>query len=263
MYRNSNFGKTMQLNLKKPIIFFDLETTGIDIMHDRIVEISMIKVLPSGEEIEKTRRVNPGIPIPAEATAVHHITDADVANEPMFRQIARSLANEMTGCDIAGFNSNRFDIPMLDQEFQRAGVKFDFSKARFVDVQTIFHKKEQRTLVAAYRFYCGKELDGAHSANADTRATLEVLKSQLDHYDDLPNDIEELSKFSQMNRNVDFMGRLIYNDDDKEVINFGKYKGKIAEEILRKEPSYYDWIMKSDFAQNTKDYFTRIRLRIK
>ncbi len=197
----------MQLNLKKPIIFFDLETTGIDIMHDRIVEISMIKVLPSGEEIEKTRRVNPGIPIPAEATAVHHITDADVANEPMFRQIARSLANEMTGCDIAGFNSNRFDIPMLDQEFQRAGVKFDFSKARFVDVQTIFHKKEQRTLVAAYRFYCGKELDGAHSANADTRATLEVLKSQLDHYDDLPNDIEELSKFSQMNRNVDFMGR--------------------------------------------------------
>ncbi len=229
----------MQLNLKKPIIFFDLETTGVDVTHDRIVEISMIKVLPSGEEIEKTRRVNPGIPIPAEATAVHHITDADVANEPSFRQIAKSLANEMVGCDIAGFNSNRFDIPMLDQEFQRAGVKFDFTKARFVDVQTIFHKKEQRTLVAAYRFYCGKELDGAHSANADTRATLEVLKSQLDRYDDLPNDIEELSKFSQINRNVDFMGRLIYNDDDKEVINFGKYKGKIAENIIRKEPSYY------------------------
>ena len=253
----------MQLNLKKPIIFFDLETTGVDVTHDRIVEISMIKVLPSGEEIEKTRRVNPGIPIPAEATAVHHITDADVANEPSFRQIAKSLANEMVGCDIAGFNSNRFDIPMLDQEFQRAGVKFDFTKARFVDVQTIFHKKEQRTLLAAYRFYCGKELDGAHSANADTRATLEVLKSQLDRYDDLPNDIEELSKFSQINRNVDFMGRLIYNDDDKEVINFGKYKGKIAEDIIRKEPSYYDWIMKSDFAQNTKDCFTRIKLRLR
>lgn len=253
----------MQLNLKKPIIFFDLETTGVDVTHDRIVEISMIKVLPSGEEIEKTRRVNPGIPIPAEATAVHHITDADVANEPSFRQIAKSLANEMVGCDIAGFNSNRFDIPMLDQEFQRAGVKFDFTKARFVDVQTIFHKKEQRTLVAAYRFYCGKELDGAHSANADTRATLEVLKSQLDRYDDLPNDIEELSKFSQINRNVDFMGRIIYNDDDKEVINFGKYKGKIAEDIIRKEPSYYDWIMKSDFAQNTKDCFTRIKLRLR
>ena len=253
----------MQLNLKKPIVFFDLETPGVDVTHDRIVEISMIKVLPSGEEIEKTRRVNPGIPIPPEATAVHHITDEDVASEPSFRQIAKSLANEMTGCDIAGFNSNRFDIPMLDQEFQRAGVKFDFTKARFVDVQTIFHKKEQRTLVAAYRFYCGKELDGAHSANADTRATLEVLKSQLDRYDDLPNDIEELSKYSQLNRNVDFMGRLIYNDDDKEVINFGKYKGKLAEEILRKEPSYYDWIMKSDFAQNTKDCFTRIRLRLR
>lgn len=253
----------MQLNLKKPIVFFDLETTGVDITHDRIVEISIIKVLPNGQEIEKTRRVNPGIPIPAEATAVHHITDEDVANEPTFRQIAKSLANEIAGCDMAGYNSNRFDIPMLDQEFQRAGVKFDFSKVRFVDVQNIFHKKEQRTLVAAYRFYCGKELDGAHSANADTRATLEVLKAQLDRYDDLPNDIDELSKFSQLNRNVDFMGRLIYNDDDREVINFGKHKGKLAEEVLKKEPNYYDWIMKSDFSQNTKDCFTRIRLRIK
>ena len=253
----------MKLKLSRPIVFFDLETTGTNVSTDRIVEISLVKLMPNGEIKSKTRRINPQMPIPAEATAVHHITDADVANEPMFRQIARSLANEMTGCDIAGFNSNRFDIPMLDQEFQRAGVKFDFSKARFVDVQTIFHKKEQRTLVAAYRFYCGKELDGAHSANADTRATLEVLKSQLDRYEDLPNDIEELSKYSQINTNVDFMGRLIYNDNDKEVINFGKYKGKIAEDILRKEPSYYDWIMKSDFAQNTKDCFTRIRLRIK
>lgn len=253
----------MQLNLKKPIVFFDLETTGIDITHDRIVEISLIKVMPSGEEIEKTRRVNPGIPIPPEATAVHHITDADVADEPQFKQIAKSLAAELLGCDIAGFNSNRFDIPMLDQEFQRAGVKFDFSKARFVDVQTIFHKKEQRNLSAAFRFYCGKELDGAHSANADTRATLEVLKAQLDRYDDLPNDIEELSKFSQLNRNVDFMARLIFNDKNKEVINFGKYKGRVAEEVLRKDPAYYDWIMKSDFSQNTKDCFTRIRLRLK
>ncbi len=253
----------MQLNLKKPIVFFDLETTGVDITHDRIVEISIIKVLPSGEEQEKTRRINPGMPIPPEATAIHHISDEDVADCPMFKQIARSLANELTGCDLAGYNSNRFDIPMLDQEFQRAGVKFDFSKARFVDVQTIFHKKEQRTLVAAYRFYCGKELDGAHSANADTRATLEVLKSQLDRYDDLPNDIAELSKFSQMNRNVDFMGRLVFNDDDKEVINFGKFQGRLAEEVLRKDPSYYDWILKGDFAQNTKDCFTRIKLRLK
>lgn len=253
----------MKLNLKKPIVFFDLETTGVDVTNDHIVEISIIKVLPSGEEIEKTRRINPGVKIPPEATAVHHITDEDVADAPTFRQIARSLANELTGCDIAGFNSNKFDIPMLDQEFQRAGIKFDFSKARMIDVQTIFHKKEQRTLVAAYRFYCGKELDGAHSANADTRATYEVLMAQLDKYDDLPNDMEELSKFSQQNKNVDFMGRLIYNDKNEEVINFGKYKGRVASEVLVKDPSYYDWIMKGDFPQNTKDCFTRIKLRMK
>lgn len=253
----------MKLNLKKPIVFFDLETTGVDVTNDHIVEISIIKVMPSGEEIEKTRRINPGVKIPPEATAVHHITDEDVADAPTFKQIARSLANELTGCDIAGFNSNKFDIPMLDQEFQRAGVKFDFSKARMIDVQTIFHKKEQRTLVAAYRFYCGKELDGAHSANADTRATYEVLMAQLDKYDDLPNDMEELSKFSNQNRNVDFMSRLIFNDNNEEVINFGKYKGKLATEVLQKDPSYYDWIMKGDFAQNTKDCFTRIKLRMK
>lgn len=253
----------MQLNLKKPIVFFDLETTGIDVANDRIVEISLIKVLPTGEEIEKTRRVNPGIPIPPEATAVHHISDEDVAGEPMFKQIARSLANEMAGCDIAGFNSNRFDVPMLDQEFQRAGIKFDFSKARLVDVGTIFHKKEPRTLSAAYRFYCGKELEDAHSANADTRATLEVLKGQLDKYDDLPNDIDELAKLSQHNRNVDFMGRMIYNDQDVEIINFGKYRGQPVREVLQKDPSYYDWIIKGDFPQNTKDCLTRIKLSMK
>ena len=253
----------MKLNLKKPIVFFDLETTGVDVTKDHIVEISIIKILHTGEEIEKTRRINPGIKIPPEATAVHHITDEDVADAPMFKQIARSLANELTGCDIAGFNSNKFDIPMLDQEFQRAGVKFDFSKSRMIDVQTIFHKKEQRTLVAAYRFYCGKELDGAHSANADTRATYEVLMAQLDKYDDLPNDMEELSKFSQQGRNVDFMSRLVYNDNNEEVINFGKYKGQLAADVLVKDPSYYDWIMKGDFSQNTKDCFTRIKLRMK
>ena len=253
----------MKLNLKKPIVFFDLETTGVDITHDRIVEISIIKVMPDGQEIERSRRVNPGIPIPAEATAVHGITNEMVADEPMFKQLAKSLANELTGCDLAGFNSNRFDIPMLDQEFQRAGVKFDFSKARFVDVQTIFHKKEPRTLSAAYRFYCNEDLEGAHSAACDTRATLEVLKAQLDHYDDLPNDIEELSKFSQQGRSVDFMSRLVYNDKNQEVINFGKYKGQLAEDVLRRDPSYYDWILKGDFSQNTKDCFTRIRLRLK
>lgn len=253
----------MQLNLRKPIIFFDLETTGLNITQDRIVEISLIKVMPNGEEIQRTRRVNPEMPIPAEATAVHHISDEDVKDEPTFRQIAKSLAQIFMGADIAGFNSNYFDIPMLDQEFQRANVDIDLSKARFVDVQTIFHKKEPRNLVAAYRFYCGKDLEAAHSANADTQATYEVLKAQLDRYDDLPNDIEKLSEFSSQNNKVDFMGRLIYDDRKREIINFGKYKGKIAEDVLRTDTSYYDWIMKGDFSKNTKDCFTRIKLRLK
>lgn len=252
----------MKLNLKRPIVFFDLETTGTNITNDRIVEISVVKVMPDGSEIVKTRRINPGCPIPAEATAVHHITDEDVKNEPEFRKVARSLADFFAGCDIAGFNSNRFDIPLLDQEFQRAGVDFDFCKARFVDVQTIFHKKEQRTLVAAYKFYCGKDLgDEAHSAAGDTMATYEVLKAQLDRYEDLPNDIEALSEFSSQNRNVDFMGRLIYDEQRREVINFGKYKGRLAEEVLKNDPGYYSWIMQGDFTKNTKDAFTRIRLR--
>lgn len=253
----------MELSLKKPIIFFDLETTGTNITHDRIVEISLIKIMPNGEELERTIRINPEMHIPEEATAVHHITDADVANCRTFKMIAKDLAQSFTGCDIAGFNSNRFDIPMLDQEFQRAGVKFDFTKPRFVDVQTIFHKKEQRTLIAAYKFYCGKDLTEAHSANADTRATYEVLKAQLDRYEDLPNDIAALSDYSSMNRNVDLAGRLIYNDKREEVINFGKYKGQIASEVLRKDPGYYSWIMQGDFTQNTKDAFTNIKLREK
>ena len=203
----------MELNLKKPIIFFDLETTGTNITTDRIVEISMIKIMPNGEEKERTLRINPEMPIPAEATAVHHITDEDVANCRTFKEIAKDLAQSFLGCDIAGFNSNRFDIPMLDQEFQRVGVKFDFTKPRFIDVQTIFHKKEQRTLVAAYKFYCGKDLEGAHSALHDTRATYEVLKAQLDMYEDLPHDMEALSDFSSQNRNVDLAGRVIYNEN--------------------------------------------------
>lgn len=253
----------MNLRLKKPIIFFDLETTGTNITHDRIVEISVIKIMPNGQEIEKTRRVNPEMPIPAEATAVHHITDEDVASEPTFKQLAKDMAKFFEGCDIAGFNSNRFDVPMLAEEFARAEVEFDFSRARFVDVQTIFHKKEQRTLVAAYRFYCGKELEGAHSANADTRATYEVLKAQLDRYDDLPNDIEELSTFSAPNRNVDLMGRIILNDKDVPVINFGKYKGKPVVEVLKKDPGYYDWIEKGDFSGDTKRTFRRFYMESK
>lgn len=253
----------MQLQLKKPIIFFDLETTGLNITQDRIVEVSIIKVMPNGEEIRRTRRVNPEMHIPEEATATHHITDDDVKDEPTFKQIAKSLAQIFTGCDIAGFNSNRFDIPMLDQEFQRADVDFDFSNARFVDVQTIFHKKEPRNLVAAYKFYCGKDLTQAHSANADTEATYEVLKAQLDRYEDLPCEIEKLSEFSSQHRNVDFMGRLVYDDKNREVINFGKYKGQVAQDVLARDPSYYTWIMNGDFTKNTKDCFTRIRLRMK
>ena len=253
----------MKLNLKKPIIFFDLEPTGTNVTSDRIVEISLIKIMPDGKEIEKTRRINPGIPIPAEATAIHHITDEDVADAPLFKQIAASLADIFTGCDIAGFNSNRFDIPVLDQEFRRAGIAFDFSRARFVDVQTIFHKKEQRTLTAAYRFYCDKDLTEAHSANADTRATYEVLMAQLDRYEDLPNDIEALSDFSSQNRNVDLIGRLVYDEKRREVINFGKYKGRLAEEVLGRDSGYYSWIMQGDFPQSTKDCFTRIMLRLK
>ena len=219
--------------------------------------------MPDGTVVERSRRLNPEMPIPAEATAVHHITDDDVAGEPTFRQVAASLSKLLQGCDIAGFNSNRFDIPLLDQEFHRAGVDFDLNGVRFVDVQTIYHKKEPRTLVAAYRYYCGKELEEAHSALADTRATMEVLMAQLDVYDDLPVELDGLSEFANPNRNVDLLGRLIYDDNKREVINFGKYKGRLAEEVLASDPGYYNWIMQGDFAQNTKNAFTRIKMRLK
>ena len=251
----------MQLNLKKPVIFFDLETTGTDILRDRIVEISIIKVFPDGRDEQRTLRVNPGRPIPAEATAIHHITDADVADKPAFKQIAKALAETFTGCDIAGFNSNRFDVPMLAEEFARAGVDYDFSRPRYIDVQTIFHKKEQRTLTAAYRFYCGKNLDEAHSASADTRATYEVLMAQLDHYDDLSNDIDALAEYSTQTRNVDLMGRLIYDDQHREVINFGKYKGQLAADVLKRDPGYFGWIQQGDFPSDTKRCFMAIKLR--
>ncbi len=252
----------MRLQLKRPIVFFDLETTGTNVTQDRIVEISMVKVLPDGKDpIKDTRRVNPGIKIPAEATEIHGITNEDVANCRTFKEMAKEIAQFFTGCDIAGFNSNKFDLPMLSEEFSRAGVYFDFTKHRFIDVQTIFHKKEQRTLVAAYRFYCDKDLENAHSAIADTMATLEVLEAQLERYSDLPTDVEQLSIYSSQNRNVDLMGRLIYNDEGKEVINFGKYKGKLAEDVLRRDPGYFSWILGGDFPQNTKDVFTRIKMR--
>lgn len=254
----------MQLALKKPMVFFDLETTGTNILTDRIVEISIIKLMPNGTESEVTMRINPQMPIPAEATAIHHITDADVADCPTFKQVAQNIANIFLDADVAGFNSNRFDVPMLSEEMFRAGINFDMSRRRFVDVQTIFHKLEQRTLSAAYKFYCGKSLDDAHSANADTRATYEVLKAQLDHYpEQLKNDMAFLSEFSSQNRNADLMGRIIYNDNDKEVFNFGKYKGQEVESVFRNDPGYYAWMMQGEFPSNTKQVITNIKLRLK
>ena len=251
----------MKLNLKRPIVFFDLETTGVDTSKDRIVEISMIKVMPDGSKDVKTRRVNPEMPIPAEATAVHGITDEDVKNEPTFRQLAKSLAQFIQGCDFGGFNSNRFDLPLLVEEFLRVGVDVDLKRRKFVDVQNIFHKKEQRTLVAAYKFYCDKDLTDAHSAAADTMATYEVLCAQLDRYDDLENDIDFLAEFSEREKAVDYAGRIVYNEQGVEVFSFGKYRGQSVEEVFRREPSYYAWIMEGDFPLYTKKVITEIRMR--
>ena len=253
----------MKLNLKRPIVFFDLETTGVDTAKDRIVEISMVKVMPDGEEIIKTRRINPQMHIPEDATAVHGITDEDVKDAPTFAEIAKSLSQFIEGCDFGGFNSNRFDLPMLVEEFLRAGVDVDFKKRKFIDVQNIFHKMEQRTLVAAYKFYCDKELDGAHSAEADTKATYEVLKAQLDRYPELQNDVAALAEFSTRGETADYAGRIIYNEKGEEVFNFGKYKGMSVSEVFRKEPSYYAWMMNGDFPLYTKKVITEIRCREK
>jgi DNA polymerase III subunit epsilon len=251
----------MELNLKNPLIFFDLEATGINVGNDRIVEISYLKVMPNGDQISKTVRVNPGIPIPAKTTAIHGITDEDIKDAPTFKELAQTLANEFEGCDFAGYNSNKFDIPLLAEEFIRAEVDFDFKKRRFVDAQVIFHKFEQRTLSAAYKFYCNKDLENAHSSEADTRATYEILKAQLDHYPDLENNIENLSKFSAHTKNVDYAGRIIYNDDGIETFNFGKYKGMAVEQVFEKDPAYYSWMMNGDFPEYTKKILTQIKLR--
>lgn len=252
----------MELNLTKPIIFFDLETTGVNFQNDRIVEISYIKVFPNGTEESKTIRVNPGRPIPPEATAVHHITDADVANERHFKDIAREIARTFQGCDIGGFNSNKFDLPLLQEEFIRAGVDdFDPSRCRLIDVQTIFHKMEQRTLIAAYKFYCNKDLTEAHSANADTRATYEVLKAQLDRYPELKNDMDFLANFSTQRKGVDLAGRIVYDDQGREVFNFGKHKGKTVDEVFASDRNYCDWMQNSDFAADTKRVVMRLYTR--
>ena len=251
----------MELNLKKPIIFFDLETTGTDISKDRIVEICYIKVLPDGREVEYSKRVNPGMHIPESASAVHGIYDDDVMDCPAFKEIAREIAAEFEGCDIAGFNSNRFDLPLLAEEFLRAQVDIDLSRMRAIDVQVLYHKREPRTLSAAYKFYCGSELENAHSALADTRATYEVLKAQLSHYSDMENDMEALSKESSFNNSVDFAGRIVYDENGCEVFNFGKYKGMPVEAVLVRDPGYYGWMMNGDFTLNTKQVLTRIKLR--
>ena len=248
----------MRLKLNRPLIFFDLETTGTNIAHDRIVEFSYIKLFPDGTEESKSRRLNPEMHIPEASTAVHKITDEDVKDAPTFRQVAKSLLEIFEGADIAGFNSNKFDVPLLIEEFARCGITFDVSGRRFVDVQNIFHKMEQRTLVAAYRFYCGKELADAHSAQADTRATYEVLLGQIERYPELQNDVDFLADFSRVGRGLDLAERFVLNDKNEAVFNFGKHKGKKVKNVFRREPSFYQWMLQGDFPRNTKDVATRL-----
>jgi DNA polymerase III subunit epsilon len=264
----------MELNLTKPIAFFDLETTGIKVATDRIVEISIVRQQVDGSTKIKTLRINPEMPIPPEVTEIHGITDEDVKDCPTFKQVARELAQFLDNCDLAGYNSNHFDIPLLVEEFLRAEIDFDLKGRRFVDVQNIFHKMEPRNLGAAYKFYCAKDLVNAHSAEADTIATYEILKAQLDRYADTTfkdrkgnlsqpviNDIKALSDFSWSTRAVDLIGHIVYNDKNVEVFNFGKHKGKAVSQVLKDEPSYYDWMMRGEFPLSTKKVLTVLKLR--
>ena len=253
----------MSLKLTRPLLFFDIESTGLSIAYDRIVELCFIKIYPNGNEESQTLRFNPLIPISPDASAVTGITNEDVADCPTFKEKAAELAQIFSGCDIAGYNSNSFDVPLLVEEFLRAGVDFDISKAKLVDVQTIFFKKEPRNLTAAYRFYCDKNLEDAHSALADTRATYEVLKAQLERYDDLEGDVNFLSDFTKRNDNVDLAGRIVYNERRQEVFNFGKYRGKPVVEVLQRDPGFYAWMMQGDFTQNTKQVLTKLKLRMR
>lgn len=251
----------MQLNLTKPICFFDLETTGVNISKDRIVEISILKVHPDGKEETYTKKVNPTIPIPSETTAVHGISDSDVADAPTFKELSKEVYNLIKDSDLGGFNSNRFDIPLLAEEMLRAEIDFDMKGRQSVDVQTIFHKMEQRTLTAAYKFYCDKNLDDAHSAEADTKATYEVLKAQLGCYEDLENDTKFLAEFSSRKKFADFAGFLIFNKEDEECFSFGKHKGKRVVDVLETEPGYFGWLLNADFPLYTKKVLTAIKLR--
>ena len=256
------------LNLKCPLAFIDLETTGVNVASDRIVEIAILKVLPLGNgegsahpTEMKIHRINPGVPIPLEASKIHGIYDKDVKDCPSFSQLSQEIFLFLDGCDLAGYNSNRFDIPMLAEEFLRAGKDFDIKNRKLVDVQSIFHKMEQRTLIAAYKFYCGKELTNAHNAEADITATYEVFLSQLNKYKELKNDIAFLHDFTSMSDNVDLAGRIVRNEQGDEVFNFGKHKGKKVTDVFRSEPSYFDWMMNGDFPLYTKKVITAIRLR--
>ncbi|WP_353127316.1 3'-5' exonuclease [Parapedobacter pyrenivorans] len=266
----------MNLKLKRPLAFFDLETTGINLSADRIVEISILKVSPDGSEAVKTLKINPEIPIPVESSVFHGIYDSDIKEAPTFKEVAAELADFIGDADLAGYNSNKFDIPMLMEEFIRAGVDFSLEGRLFVDVQNIFHQMEQRTLKAAYRFYCDKSLDNAHSAEDDVKATYEVLKSQLDRYQDtewedksgnksipVVNDVEALHQFTNLSRPVDFAGRMVFNEQGEEVFNFGKHKGRAVEAVFAMEPSYYSWMMQGDFPMYTKKCLDNIWQRFR
>ncbi len=250
----------MNLKLKKPIVFFDIESTGVNVAKDRIVEIAFLKVYPDGSRESRVQKINPEVDIPAETTAIHGIANEDVKDSPTFKQVAKEFAKLIEGCDLAGFNSNRFDIPMLAEEFLRADVDIDLKRHSAVDVQVIFHKMEQRTLSAAYKFYCKKDLVNAHTALADTEATFEILDAQVEHYNDLSPDIDSLSDFSSHKKHVDFAGRIVYGENEEPLFNFGKYKGKSVREVLKKDPGYYGWMMQGDFPLYTKKILTRIKL---
>lgn len=271
----------MRLNISKPLIVFDLETTGLDLVNDRIIQISYIKIYPEGKEERNNIFVNPGKPIPQDVTALTGISNDDVKDSPSFKEIAVKLSENFRNCDFAGFNSNHFDIPMLAEEFLRAGIDFDFSRCRLIDAQTIFHKMERRNLAAAYKFYCGRKMEedfSAHRADQDTEATYRVLMGELDKYNpetqedperQLPNDMDALAAFSKLNDNVDFAGRIVWKEQtDKngktirqEVFNFGKYRGQVVADVLKMDPGYFSWILNGDFTYNTKQVLTRIRLR--